>query len=375
MTDASTILVVIGTRPEAIKMAPVVHALRRRHPGQTRVLVTSQHRELLEPALRFFGLVADRDLDALRPGQTLAELSARVLASFDAALVAEAPALVIAQGDTTTVLMAALGAFYRGIPFAHVEAGLRAPDVLAPFPEEMNRRLVSQLTTLHLAPTEHARDNLLAEGVPTTAVHATGNPGLDALAFARARRAPLPFVLPPGKRLVLVTAHRRENAGAGIEGVCRAVLELGRRRDVVVALPCHSNPNVRGCIEQMLAGAAGVLLLPPLDYPEMVAALEASTLVLTDSGGLQEEAPALGKPVLVLRATTERCEGVAAGAAILVGTDAARIVAETTRLLGDPVAYARMAVVRNPYGDGQSADRIGVLVADLVARSAPPFSR
>lgn len=368
------ILVVIGTRPEAVKLAPVVHALRRVHPGSTRVVATAQHRELLDQALRFFDLRPDRDLDVMRPAQELADLSARLLTSLDAAFAAEAPALVLAQGDTTTVLMAALAAFYRGIPFAHVEAGLRAPDPLRPFPEEMNRRLVSRVAALHFAPTEGARANLLAEGVPMATVHVTGNPGIDALAWGRAR-GEAPTWLPPGKRILFVTLHRRENQGSAVSAVCRAAAQLASRDDVAVVFALHSNPAVRQPVLAALANTPNVHLVEHLDYPRMIGMLEASTLVLTDSGGVQEEAPTLGRPVLVLRTSTERPEGVAAGAALLVGTDTNLIVAEASRLLDDADAYGRMAVARNLYGDGRAADRIAILASKLALEGAAAFSR
>lgn len=374
MNTHGSILVVIGTRPEAVKLSPVVHALRRVHPGPTRVVATGQHRELLDQALRFFDLRPDRDLNVMRPAQELADLSARLLSALDGAIAAEAPAVVLAQGDTTTVLMAALASFYRGVPFAHVEAGLRAPDPRLPFPEEMNRRLVSRIAALHLAPTEGARANLLAEGIPPSSVHVTGNPGIDALAWARAR-AVAPAGLPRGKRILFVTLHRRENQGAGVSDVCRAVAQLARRDDVTVVFALHSNPAARQPVQATLGGTQNVHLVEHLDYPSMIAMLEASHLILTDSGGVQEEAPALGRPVLVLRTSTERTEGVAAGATLLVGTDTDLIVGEASRLLDDAEAYGRMAVPRNLYGDGRAAERIAVLTTKLALGGAAAFSR
>lgn len=374
MNNHGSVLVVIGTRPEAVKLSPVVHALRCVHPGPTRVVATAQHRELLDQALQFFDLRPDRDLNVMRPAQELADLSARLLSALDGAIAAEAPAVVLAQGDTTTVLMAALASFYRGVPFAHVEAGLRAPDPRRPFPEEMNRRLVSRIAALHLAPTEGAGANLVAEGIPASSVHVTGNPGIDALAWARARGV-APAGLPRGKRILFVTLHRRENQGTGVSDVCRAVALLARRDDVAVVFALHSNPAARQPVQAALADTPNVHLVEHLDYPRMVGMLEASHLILTDSGGVQEEAPTLGRPVLVLRTSTERPEGVAAGAALLVGTDTELIVADASRLLDDAEAYGRMAVARNLYGDGHAAERIATLVTKLALEGTAAFSR
>jgi UDP-N-acetylglucosamine 2-epimerase (non-hydrolysing) len=270
----------------------------------------------------------------------------------------ERPDLVLAQGDTTTVMVTALGCFYRGIPFGHVEAGLRTGDMRNPFPEELNRVLVGRMAALHFAPTEGARQNLMREGVPAGSVEVTGNTVIDALLWAADRVDTAPFAPPPGKRLVLVTAHRRENFGAPFESVCRALRDVADRGDVQLLYPVHPNPNVRDVARRVLGGHPAIRLVDPLDYPAMVAAMRACTLILTDSGGVQEEAPSLGKPVLVLRTTTERPEGIAAGAAKLVGTDRARIVAEANRLLDDPAAHAAMARVSNPYGDGRAAQRL-----------------
>ena len=335
MVQRTKFLVVVGTRPEAVKLAPVVHALRAAPWADCRVLATAQHRQLLDQTLGFFGIRPDLDLDLMRPDQSLADLTARMVSALDPVFAAERPDWVIAQGDTTTVMVAALAAFYRRIRFAHVEAGLRTGDLAQPFPEEGNRAIVGRLASLHFAPTQRAAQNLRAERVPTGA-----------------------FAPAPGRRLLLVTAHRRENFGAPFEAICRALLRLAARPDVELLYPVHPNPNVRAVVGRLLAGHERIRLCDPLDYPDMVAAMRASTLILTDSGGVQEEAPSLGVPVLVLRDETERPEGVAAGAARLVGPHEERIVAAATQLLDDPAAYRAMATVQNPYGRGDSAAAI-----------------
>ncbi len=345
MAEQRRILIVIGTRPEAVKLAPVVHALQSAPWARVRVLATAQHRQLLDPILKFFGVVPDLDLDVMRPDQTLAELTARLLAGLDPVLVAEQPDCVLAQGDTTTVFATALACFYRKRTFAHVEAGLRTGDKLQPFPEEANRELVGRLAALHFAPTAASRANLLREGIAEAAVHVVGK-----------------WTPPAGQRLVLVTAHRREHFGERFEAMCRGLRAVADRPDVAMLYPVHPNPNVRAVVHKVLGDHPRIRLVEPLDYPDMVAAMRASTLLLSDSGGVQEEAPSLGKPVLVLRSTTERPEGVAAGAARLVGTDPAVIVREANRLLDDPAAYAAMATVRNPYGDGATSARIAAVL-------------
>lgn len=358
MAPQHRILVVVGTRPEAVKLAPVVHALQQAPWAEPRVLATAQHRQLLDQIHAFFGITPDRDLDLMRPDQTLADLTARMIAAMDPVLAAERPGLVLAQGDTTTVMVTALCCFYRKIPFGHVEAGLRTGDVHNPFPEEMNRVLVGRMAALHFAPTAGSAQNLLREGVPATSVQVTGNTVIDALLWAAERVDPAAFAPPPGKRLVLVTAHRRENFGQPFEQVCAALRQLADRPDVQLVYPVHPNPNVRDVAHRVLGRHPSIRLVDPLDYPDMVAAMRACDLILTDSGGVQEEAPSLGKPVLVLRTTTERPEGVAAGAARLVGTDKNRIVEQASRLLDDARAYQAMASVQNPYGDGRAAKRI-----------------
>lgn len=356
-------LIVVGTRPEAVKMAPVVHALRATSWAEVRVLATAQHREMLDQILEFFAITPDRDLDLMRPGQSLADLTARMVSALDGVLADERPDHVLAQGDTTTVLVTALCAFYRRVPFGHVEAGLRTGDKSQPFPEEMNRALAARLADVHFAPTLRARENLLREGVPAKTIHVVGNTAIDALLWTAARVEASEFVPKDGTRLVLVTAHRREHFGPAFESVCRALRALADRGDVTLLYPVHPNPNVRDVAHRLLGDHPRITLTEPLGYPAMVAAMKASTLVLTDSGGIQEEAPSLGKPVLVLRHTTERPEGIDAGAALLVGTDPERILTAAHRLLDDPAAYRRMATIRNPYGDGTAAHSIATLLA------------
>jgi UDP-N-acetylglucosamine 2-epimerase (non-hydrolysing) len=356
------VLAVLGTRPEAIKTAPVVLALKRRAPDvAVRVCVTGQHREMLDDVLRLFGVTPDHDLDVMRYGQSPTQVAAEVLRRLEPVVADERPDWVVVQGDTTTAASGALAAFYAGARVAHVEAGLRSYEPRDPFPEEINRRIAGVLADLHLAPTERARGNLLAEGVPPGSVLVTGNTVIDALAHVQG--------LPPArvaldgrlgsKRLVLVTAHRRESFGPPLERICAAVARLASDlADVHVVFPVHPNPAVRGVVEAMLGGHSAVTLLDPLGYREMVALLERCELVLTDSGGLQEEAPSLGTPVLVLRDVTERTEGVEAGTVRVVGTETERIVTEATRLLRSPSELARMTRAVNPYGDGQAAERI-----------------
>jgi len=366
--------VIFGTRPEAIKLAPVVLALRRAAVFDTRVCVTAQHRQMLDQALDAFGLAPDTDLDLMRNNQTLGALTARAVEALDRYLAQEKPALVIAQGDTTTVLCAALAAFYNRIPLAHVEAGLRTGSLEAPWPEEANRVIASRLATLHFAPTEGARRNLLQEGTPPQNVFVTGNTAIDALLLALEKiKAHPPEIpgLPPltaaawdGAPVVLITGHRRENFGPAFESVCQACAELGTRfPHAQFVYPVHLNPNVREPVMRILGGGGGsargnMHLIAPLPYLSFVALMNRATLILTDSGGVQEEAPSLGKPVLVLRESTERPEAVAAGTAKLVGASRELIVRETARLLTDPAHYQSMARVHNPYGDGQAAGRI-----------------
>lgn len=367
VADASTaggrpsILVVYGTRPEAIKMAPVVAALRARPEVAVRVCATGQHREMLAQVQALFGLVADRDLDLMQPDQSLNELTARALAGLDRVLVEERPSWVVVQGDTTTAMAATLAAFHRGIPVGHVEAGLRTGDLAQPFPEEANRRVVDLLATAAFAPTARAERALLAEGIPRGRVFLTGNTVVDALALIAAGFADEPGEAAPE---VLVTVHRRESFGAPLVGILEAIAELATAFPAVrFVYPVHPNPNVRGPATARLAGLTNVELHAPFDYRELVRRLRRTTLVLTDSGGLQEEAPTFGKPTLVLRETTERPEGVEAGVARLVGTDRATIVAAASELLADPAARRSMQRAGNPYGDGRAAERIAAILA------------
>lgn len=370
------IALVVGTRPEAIKLAPLVRALREA-PGAEPVLVsTGQHRQMLDQALRVFGLAPDVDLGVMTPGQTLEALTARTVEGMRDWLASARPARVVVQGDTTTAFAAALAAFYARIPVAHVEAGLRSGDRGAPFPEEVNRRLVDQLSDQLFAPTANARRLLLREGFDPGSVHETGNTVVDALLWAReilrtrnvAVSGPTRAEL-GSRRLVLVTAHRRESFGPGVESICRAVVRIVRAvPDAEVVYPVHLNPNVDGPVRRILGGEPRIRLLPPVDYLSFVALLDACRLVLTDSGGVQEEAPTFGKPILVMREVTERPEGVAAGVAKLVGTDEARIAAEAVRLLEDEAAWRAMATGANPYGDGAAAVRIARRLQDDAAR-------
>lgn len=365
MPATKRILIAVGTRPEAIKMAPIVWALKSQPWAEVRVLATAQHRQMLDQILAFFGIAPDRDLDMMRPNQTLSELTARLIAAMDPVLAEEAPDLILGQGDTTSVLVTALASHYRKIPFGHVEAGLRTGDMQNPFPEEMNRVLISRIADLHFAPTEISAANLRKEGL-SDGVHVTGNTVIDALIWAAERVDPIPFAPPPGKKLVLVTAHRRENHGAPLTSICAGLRDIADRGDVKLIFPVHANPNVRHAVHDLLGKHDAIELAEPLNYPQMVAAMRACDLILTDSGGVQEEAPSLGKPVLVMRTTTERPEGVTAGAARLVGTDREKIVAAANELLDDPVAYAAMTTVPSLYGDGHAAERIAALCGTCV---------
>lgn len=372
------VMVVFGTRPEAIKMAPVVSALRSTPGIAVEVVVTAQHRQMLDQVLDLFGIFPDEDLDLMMPGQTLPDTFGRILSGMHDVIGRRRPDLVLVHGDTSTTLATALAAYYARVPAGHVEAGLRTGDMRAPWPEEANRRLTAPLVALHFAPTTRARDNLLAEGIDADTIHVTGNTVIDALLDVVARiqanpalRAELaarfPF-LDTGKRLVLVTGHRRENFGDGFEQICIALRTLGTRDDVQVVYPVHLNPSVQEPVNRVLGGAPNVHLIAPQDYLPFVYLMTRSHLILTDSGGVQEEAPSLGKPVLVMRATTERPEAVDAGTVRLVGTDTARIVSGISDLLEDPVAYEAMARAHNPYGDGNAARRITGYVARHLAR-------
>ncbi len=348
---------IVGTRPEVIKMAPLIRALRAARAFNVEVWCSGQHRELLTPLAQWFEIEFDRDLQVMSENQSLGELTARLMRSFETSLSASRPDLVIAQGDTTTVMCAALSAFYQRIAFAHVEAGLRTFDLYNPFPEEYNRVAVTRLAQLHFCPTQRAYDNVRAERGEGTAAYITGNTVIDALHFTTGK---LDLTrVPRFTHDVLLTAHRRENLGAPLANICHAVLDLCRIfPELKVLYPVHPNPNVRAPVEKLLANHPQIELAAPLSYPNLVAAMRSARIILTDSGGIQEEAPALGKPVLVLREVTERPEAIELGVAKLVGTQRAAIVAATTELLRDADTYARMARGGSPYGDGHASARI-----------------
>jgi UDP-N-acetylglucosamine 2-epimerase (non-hydrolysing) len=363
------VLLIFGTRPEAIKLCPVIRGLREHStPFDVRVCVTAQHREMLDQVLQAFGVQPHHDLDLMLPGQTLFQSTSRILAGLEAVLRAERPSIVIVQGDTTTTLCGALAGFYQNIPVAHVEAGLRTGDMRQPFPEEMNRVLTSHLAGLHFAATEKAAENLRQEGVTPDSIHVTGNTGIDAVLYVREALAAGKLhgrewaELDPSKKLIVVTAHRRESFGGGFERICRALAELADRPDVQVIYPVHPNPNVQDPVQRLLAGHPNVLLIEPLSYVPFVDLMRRAYLLITDSGGIQEEGPSLGKPILVMREKTERPEAVMAGTVKLVGTDQRRIVSEAISLLDDPRVYEEMARVHNPYGDGQASARIAGLI-------------
>lgn len=370
---SARILVVFGTRPEAIKLFPVIAALRAAPGLEPVVLVTGQHREMLDQVLEIAGLVPDHDLALMQPGQSLDQISARLLTGIGAVLDAEQPDMVIVQGDTATAMCGALAAYYRKIPVGHVEAGLRSGNIYHPWPEEVNRKIIGSFADLHFAPTETAANALRREAVAESRIFVTGNTVVDALQWVTQQLADDPGragVMAPvearfaGKRIIGVTTHRRENFGSGMDDIAAAIRTLAAREDVAIVFPVHLNPAVRAAMLPILGDLPNVALLEPLDYINFTRLLQVADLMLTDSGGVQEEAPALGKPVLVMRDTTERPEGVAAGTARLVGTDRATIIAEASRLLDDPAAYAAMAQAHNPFGDGQSAGRI----ADIIGR-------
>jgi UDP-N-acetylglucosamine 2-epimerase (non-hydrolysing) len=366
------ILFVFGTRPEAIKLCPAVLCLRGRpQEFQVKVCVTAQHRELLDQVLDAFEVTPDHDLGAMLPGQTLFQSTTRILAALEPVLEAERPEMVLVQGDTTTTLCGALAAFYSRVPVGHVEAGLRTGDPFQPFPEEINRVLTTRLASLHFAATEGAVRNLTAEGVPRERITVTGNTGIDAVLYVRdgleqgrLTGAEWPQ-LDPARKLILVTAHRRESFGEGFERICSALVRLSQRRDVQIVYPVHPNPRVQEPVGRLLAGRENVLLVEPLAYVPFVDLMRRARVLLTDSGGIQEEGPSLGKPVLVMREKTERPEAVEAGTARLVGTAEDRIFEETSRLLDDPAEYDRMARVHNPYGDGRASQRIADVIVSF----------
>jgi UDP-N-acetylglucosamine 2-epimerase (non-hydrolysing) len=376
------VLSIFGTRPEAIKMAPVVQQLKRTAGIESFVCVTAQHREMLDQVLDLFGIVPDIDLNIMQPDQTLAQVTSAVFSDLDPVLSDLKPDWILVQGDTTTVMAAALLGYYHRVRVGHVEAGLRTNDKWQPFPEEINRRVAGAVADLHFAPTEWSRQNLLRENVPAERIVVTGNPVIDALQSVAGMPTPpdLHALLDQlgisqgsssntsvaGRRLVVITAHRRENFGEPLQNICAAILDLAHRyqEQVQFVYPVHLNPNIRGPVYRTLGGQPNITLLPPMDYLPLVQLIKHAALVLTDSGGLQEEAPGLGVPVLVLREVTERPEGIDAGTVRLVGTDRESIVAQARRLLDDPAAHAEMAHAINPYGDGHAAPRIVKAILD-----------
>jgi UDP-N-acetylglucosamine 2-epimerase (non-hydrolysing) len=372
------ILIFAGTRPEAIKMVPVVRALRAvSDMFEVTLCASGQHKEMLEQAFADFDLKPDIDLGVMAPSQTLASLSSRLFMAIDALLERENPDAILVQGDTTTAQVAGLCAFYRRIPLGHVEAGLRSHDLEAPFPEEMNRRVISMVGQWHFAPTELAKQNLLDEKVAPSSIYVTGNTVIDALLEMRERIRKAPPALPPAieavlaakRTIVLITGHRRESFGQGFENICEALKQLAERhRDVSFVYPVHLNPAVGEIVRARLGGIPNIVLAPPLSYKPFVRLMDASKLLLTDSGGLQEEGPSLGKPVLIMRKTTERPEGVTAGVNKLVGTEVETIMLNVDRLLSDEAAYKQMASTKNPYGDGTAGQQIAeILLSTLVA--------
>lgn len=375
------ILSVFGTRPEAIKMAPVVKALEGDGRFESRVCVTAQHREMLDSVLELFDLRPDVDLDIMSPGQDLTDITCAVLAGLRQVLRDVEPDRVLVHGDTTTTFAASLAAYYQRIPVGHVEAGLRTGDLYSPYPEEINRKLTAGIADLNFAPTERSRAALLAEGVKDEAIVVTGNTVIDALLDVACRiesetavRSELERTfsfLDPDRRLILVTGHRRESFGPGFERICRALEQIAERDDVQVLYPVHLNPNVQGPVHRILGGRDGIHLIEPLDYLPFVYLMMKSHLILTDSGGIQEEAPSLGKPVLVMREVTERPEAVEEGTVRLVGTDVEAILVETARLLDDPASHERMARAHNPYGDGHAAARIVRALLHAHVQGAP----
>lgn len=363
------VLTVFGTRPEAIKMAPLVHALAKDPHFEAKVCVTAQHREMLDQVLKLFSIVPEYDLNIMQPGQGLTEITCRILEGLKPVLESFKPDVVLVHGDTTTTMAASLAAFYQRIPVGHVEAGLRTGDLSSPWPEEGNRTLTGHLATYHFAPTETSRQNLLRENIADNRIKVTGNTVIDALFWVRDRvlsdealhnelTQRYPF-LANGKKMILVTGHRRESFGRGFEQICHALAEIAANNpDVQIVYPVHLNPNVSEPVKRILGHVENVILIEPQDYLPFVWLMNRAWLILTDSGGIQEEAPSLGKPVLVMREMTERPEAVSAGTVCLVGTDSQRIVNEVTRLLQDESAYQAMSRAHNPYGDGHACHRI-----------------
>jgi UDP-N-acetylglucosamine 2-epimerase (non-hydrolysing) len=361
------IVCLVGTRPECVKMAPVILALQRRPTMRVCVVSTGQHKQMVEQTLNIFGIVPDIDLGVMVPNQSLAGLSARIFERLDPVLVERAPALLLAQGDTTSVMVAALACFFRQIPYGHVEAGLRTGDLNNPFPEELNRVVAGLVSRIHFAPTETARQNLLNERTPAERILVTGNTVIDALLSVTSRELPCAYPVDPSKRLILVTAHRRENFGRPLEQICDALRILhDKLPDTEFVYPVHPNPNVRAAVMPRLAGLSRFHLVDPVDYLTIAGLMKRAHVIITDSGGIQEEAPALGKPVLVLRHETERPEAVEAGVAMLVGTETDVIVREVYRVCTDEAVYRSMARGISPYGDGNSAERIAAACEKLV---------
>jgi UDP-N-acetylglucosamine 2-epimerase (non-hydrolysing) len=362
------VLCVVGTRPEAIKMAPVILALKQQSWAEVSVLATAQHRHMLDQVLNFFGIEPDFDLNIMRPNQALSILTARLLLELDEVILVEKPSVVLAQGDTTTVMTVALACFYHRIPFGHVEAGLRTWDMQNPFPEEANRVIAGRLARWHFAPTESSRQNLLREGANDADIAVTGNTVIDALLMTASKELELGIALDDSKRLVLVTSHRRENFGTPFRNICRALRTLAEQNPgIQILYPVHPNPNVKEVAYEMLSGCSNVILCAPLDYAPFIAAMKKAYLIISDSGGVQEEAPALGKPVLVLRDETERPEAVDMGVVKLVGPHYARIVEAAQLLLDDETAYRAMARGVSPYGDGHGAERIVAVLREHFA--------
>lgn len=359
MKDKTKIICVVGTRPEAIKMAPVILALKNEDWVDVKVLATAQHRQMLDQVLNFFGIAADIDLDIMRPNQTLTELTARLLLEINTVFLNEKPDVVIAQGDTTTVMVVALACFYHRISFGHVEAGLRTWDLQNPFPEEANRVIASKFTRWHFAPTESSRQNLLREAICDDQITVTGNTVIDALLMTANKKLDIGIDLDSNKRLILVTSHRRENFGEPFRNICRALRVIAEKNpDIQILYPVHPNPNVKDVAYDMLSDVPNILLCAPLDYAPFVMAMKKAYFIISDSGGVQEEAPALGKPVLVLREETERPEAVDMGVVKLVGSSFEIIASEAQLLLDDKAAYQAMARGVSPYGDGKAAMRI-----------------
>ena len=362
------IICTVGTRPEAIKMAPVILALKQQPWADVKVLATAQHRNMLDQVLNFFGITPDFDLDIMQPNQALTTLTARLLLELDKVLLAEKPDIVLAQGDTTTVMTMSLACFYHRIPFGHVEAGLRTWDIQNPFPEEANRVIAGRLTRWHFAPTESSRQNLLKEGIADSDITVTGNTVIDALLMTASKELEIGIELPEDKRLILVTSHRRENFGEPFRNICRALRTIAEKNpDVQVLYPVHPNPNVKDVAIELLGDCANIKLCDPLDYAPFIAAIKRAYLIISDSGGVQEEAPALAKPVLVLRDETERPEAVEMGVVKLVGPNYDKIVNEAQILLDDPAAYKAVARGISPYGDGKGAERIVAVLKEHFA--------